>query len=202
MIRCLAIKRDMPFQSTLPCGSDYTEQYNRWYGLLISIHAPLRERPQTYFVIISQPDFNPRSLAGATLVVMAFSRFIKISIHAPLRERPNKLAEAEAIYAISIHAPLRERRRLRHLEDSTTRISIHAPLRERHLSHYVAHVANQISIHAPLRERLFITPLFVTLILFQSTLPCGSDGMMGMGLAYSFLFQSTLPCGSDRSSGR
>ena len=75
------------FQSTLPCGSDYE------YGLLnkpavISIHAPLRERPFWFFV----PE-----------------RLLFISIHAPLRERRVVSPDARLQRPISIHAPLRER---------------------------------------------------------------------------------------------
>ena len=42
-----------------------------------------------------------------------------------------------------------------------------------------------------------ITPLFILFVLFQSTLPCGSDSRRpGIGAGW-FEFQSTLPCGSD-----
>ena len=59
--------------------------------LSISIHAPSRERRRsTAHSKAKQPDFNPRSLAGATGVsgIMFFSH--KISIHAPSRERLKK----------------------------------------------------------------------------------------------------------------
>ena len=54
------------FQSTLPCGSDCA-RLNGPFLILISIHAPLRERLST---------INSGLSVG------------KISIHAPLRERP------------------------------------------------------------------------------------------------------------------
>ena len=54
------------FQSTLPCGSD-----------LLFIAACIYRR-----------DFNPRSLAGATLNTGMHLVKLLISIHAPLRERP------------------------------------------------------------------------------------------------------------------
>ena len=119
------------FQSTLPCGSDpyplqccrglvhfnprslagatssniYAVEYD-----IISIHAPLRERPSPPYAIFTT---------------------LKISIHAPLRERHFALRSSLAFKAfqstlpcgsdniifiyhnrliISIHAPLRERR--------------------------------------------------------------------------------------------
>ena len=97
----------------------------------ISIHAPLRERLQAYWLrIMTDDNFNPRSLAGATLCA-----FIENSIKAYFN--PRSLAGATATsenaglmsafqstlpcgsdsnllafalrHAISIHAPLRER---------------------------------------------------------------------------------------------
>ena len=79
----------LAFQSTLPCGSDYRGYCKRVQSSGISIHAPLRERLRTNFQIrntgrfqstlpcgsdnnikflpITKINFNPRSLAGATL---------------------------------------------------------------------------------------------------------------------------------------
>ena len=54
----------------------------------ISIHAPSRER---HLSLINSPcglsDFNPRSLAGATVPLVGLVRGDIISIHAPSRER-------------------------------------------------------------------------------------------------------------------
>ena len=75
-----------------------------------------------------------------------------------------------------------------------------------------------ISIHAPLRERLLLIILPLNNLIFQSTLPCGSDFLVlwtiskrGISIHAPLrerllvklmsrlkkLFQSTLPCGSD-----
>ena len=101
------------FQSTLPRGSDSNALECKRLGI-ISIHAPLRERPaigadffsqhsisihaplrerrfllrwkQLYLILMLY--FNPRSLAGATLFF--FHYFLPqcdISIHAPSRKR-------------------------------------------------------------------------------------------------------------------
>ena len=97
---------------------------------------------------------------------------------------------------ISIHAPSRERQLLsgvrrtlqyfnpRSLAGATMRysgyeshwaISIHAPSRERHVQEFFDLYTDAISIHAPSRER-HKTPLCSSLrLLFQSTLPRGSD---------------------------
>ena len=56
---------------------------------------------------------------------------------------------------------------------------------------------NYISIHAPLRERQNRVKSCFFKVLFQSTLPCGSDRPEFLGSHSSMIFQSTLPCGSD-----
>ena len=56
------------FQSTLPRGSD---SHVQWFALCA-------------------PDFNPRSLAGATATVAAWRAALLISIHAPSRERQHQ----------------------------------------------------------------------------------------------------------------
>ena len=42
---------------------------------------------------------------------------------------------------------------------------------------------HQISIHAPLRERLKLWLSFIRFMIFQSTLPCGSDAAVAKSLA-------------------
>ena len=60
--------QQIKFQSTLPCGSD-DDEHIRWSSVTgISIHAPLRERPLLMCLSLAiMWNFNPRSLAGATL---------------------------------------------------------------------------------------------------------------------------------------
>ena len=98
-------------------------------------------------------DFNPRSLAGATGNTDAcYTSRDSISIHAPSRERPDvKNSHATAFY-----------------------ISIHAPSRERH-GQRLHHCCAGISIHAPSRERRYSPSALPISLLFQSTLPRGSD---------------------------
>ena len=55
----------------------------------------------------------------------------------------------------------------------------------------------QISIHAPSRERLRLSPPSTGAMLFQSTLPRGSDRNQILLLFLNSIFQSTLPRGSD-----
>ena len=76
-------------------------------------------------------------------------------------------------------------------------ISIHAPSRERLLNIHAKVEELLISIHAPLRERPEMPSPCVSTLIFQSTLPCGSDIYCLYLLQRQFAFQSTLPCGSD-----
>ena len=97
-------------------------------------------------------------------------------------------------------------------------ISIHAPSRERRASALSANYNLGISIHAPSRERLRFHKFLLPVLLFQSTLPRGSDLSLIVkgwkprnfnprslaGATKNLLrflrfrtFQSTLPRGSD-----
>ena len=97
-------------------------------------------------------------------------------------------------------------------------ISIHAPSRERLATSSAVTPNSSISIHAPSRERLVLLYLIVLMVLFQSTLPRGSDAKQVLHLFFDWnfnprslagatikhffgllttLFQSTLPRGSD-----
>ena len=61
------------------------------------------------------------------------------------------------------------------VQGDTKTISIHAPLRERLIIILLIPKYADISIHAPLRERHMVFLLLISWLLFQSTLPCGSD---------------------------
>ena len=119
------------FQSTLPRGSDITmiikitakpfisihapsrerRRGTAWLRKFrrISIHAPSRERHAFLFSVPIRRNFNPRSLAGATINANSFQKARAISIHAPSRERQFTLHNYLTINLISIHAPSRER---------------------------------------------------------------------------------------------
>ena len=147
---------------------------NRVKLKIISIHAPLRERPQCsyppaasgYFNPRSlagatggcqcryrtQRNFNPRSLAGATREWSLESKAKKFQSTLPCGSDPRKLAVGVKL-TISIHAPLRERRSGNCWPLPLSIISIHAPLRERRSLVQLKNSEIAISIHAPLRER-------------------------------------------------
>ena len=125
---------------------------------------------------------------------------------------------ASYFLAISIHAPSRERR-FRHAAAAATQdISIHAPSRERRVTGLIFIMLECISIHAPSRERpqeeksysrfldfnprslagaTFRTRQMKVGVLFQSTLPRGSDIAFAKISIKQTTFQSTLPRGSD-----
>ena len=140
-------------------------------------------------------NFNPRSLAGATCHSVLDCSIKAISIHAPLRERPQQLI-LKLSSQISIHAPLRERllslplglQRMyfnpRSLAGATAYSSWPSctshnfnprSLAGATLGYVTDEILKRISIHAPLRERPVLLKRRLILILFQSTLPCGSD---------------------------
>ncbi len=164
----------------------------------ISIHAPSRERPQTYSVIISQPDFNPRSLAGATMpsikrlsVGTAFQSTLPRGSDFRARHciwhcahfNPRSLAGATTnaykkywYNRISIHAPSRERLKEPEKIFDYYPISIHAPSRERHHNYSFLYFAksyfNPRSLAGATEEH---NRWYSLLEIFQSTLPRGSD---------------------------
>ena len=83
-------------------------------GKVISIHAPSRERRQVLFCRpAGRRHFNPRSLAGATKMIIGKAYDGQISIHAPSRERRSLKMLKIYLALISIHAPSRERLRRR-----------------------------------------------------------------------------------------
>ena len=60
-------------------------------------------------------------------------------------------------------------------------------------------ITRSISIHAPSRERPVLALCLAAQVLFQSTLPRGSDVCTWRTVPAWTLFQSTLPRGSDSS---
>ena len=122
------------FQSTLPCGSDLTDADIARLGEIISIHAPLRERRGHVFNIsIRRTNFNPRSLAGATVDFILPSLIIVFQSTLPCGSDPSVKGREQV---------------------------------------------GEISIHAPLRERRSLTSPRIVAERFQSTLPCGSDALL------------------------
>ena len=144
--------------------------------------------------------------------------------------------------SISIHAPSRERRASALSANYNLGISIHAPSRERPVWYDIYKLNKAISIHAPSRERRkgcqssswysYFNPRSLagattgfaqrySAIIFQSTLPRGSDGSLTVKgnstiiisihapsrerllllsrQIITLVFQSTLPRGSDRN---
>ena len=159
------------FQSTLPRGSDPL-LVTQTFIPFISIHAPSRERLDGSVSAAIASNFNPRSLAGATCLLLLFGRQANFN--------PRSLAGATPLLAngrrprlISIHAPSRERHICRPQLHATD-ISIHAPSRERH-GWLVAEWGRAISIHAPSRERIAPCAITHSPKIFQSTLPRGSE---------------------------
>ena len=141
------------FQSTLPRGSDF-DCFPFVDFLLISIHAPSRERHVARQFLYGNLD---------------------ISIHAPSRERlymDNSLTSNVIEFQSTLP---RGSDRLTPSGFFFCPISIHAPSRERPKEYIAMAEASTISIHAPSRERLQAYVPFAYRQAFQSTLPRGSD---------------------------
>ena len=119
------------FQSTLPYGSD-------------------RRVICSALIVIY---FNPRSLTGATIILVSNSQAFFISIHAPLRERPAK------VNPFIIYEPYFNPRALTGATNSAKASSpIDSDFNPRSLTGATLFVDFCvvfviISIHAPLRER-------------------------------------------------
>ena len=124
--------------------------------------------------LVQLKNFNPRSLAGATVSDPQGVAKAVISIHAPSRER--LLLPFPQIIILVFQSTL-------------PRGSDEA--KEKILKH------RQISIHAPSRERRGLICAVSRRTLFQSTLPRGSDLKSRLTLPSVLVFQSTLPRGSD-----
>ena len=146
-------------------------------AVCISIHAPLRERPADNLLVTAyDSDFNPRSLAGATLVTTVTSLLTS-------NFNPRSLAGATG----------NQKNGGRNCLHFNPRSLAGATLRN-----YDSKLEHFISIHAPSRERLNLHCYHSCAKIFQSTLPCGSDRKLQQALIkQQTAFQSTLPCGSD-----
>ena len=147
----LPISIHAPSRERLGCNGTSTTQQ------IISIHAPSRERLFRWpYICCRCGNFNPRSLAGATLQA--------VTNHLTCRHfNPRSLAGATTTKMLSCFgdmyfnprslagATMKRRQTKKHIV-----ISIHAPSRERLLILNILRGHKNISIHAPSRERLKI----------------------------------------------
>ena len=143
-------------------------------NLMISIHAPSRERPNSQATAATSATFQstlPRGIDNTCEITTAIH---SISIHAPSRERllapcaPGILLGFQSTlpYGSDYYAALDQGGQLHFNPRSLTGATCNL---------ITCHTAISISIHAPLRERPVSVCQLVAQVLFQSTLPCGSD---------------------------
>ena len=121
--------------------------------MFISIHAPSRERRRGDPPASARMDFNPRSLAGATVILCACQRINKFQSTLPRGSDP--LDSLSSLIFLTFQSTL--------------------PRGSDRALVIVLTVRQGISIHAPSRERPLIFCLNATASKFQSTLPRGSD---------------------------
>ena len=157
------------------------------------------------FLMTACLDFNPRSLTGATLVIIYSDLRRSFQSTLPHGSDAEQCTSVRSSRLISIHAPSRERQDYRSrcrgtlhfnprsLTGATTlfyaqvagdRISIHAPSRERH-----AAIISSIGAPADFNPRsltgaTIAIAVVVYLMRFQSTLPHGSDMVLLLGRNY------------------
>ena len=144
--------------------------------LRISIHAPLRERRNARNGENALPNFNPRSLTGATTVL--HPRVVCILDFNP-RSLTGATYSRRYLRSLEYHFNPRSLTgathschpcELQYLFQSTL------PYGSDRKAVFAKTGRRKISIHAPLRERPVTICQFVAQVLFQSTLPYGSDG--------------------------
>ena len=142
----------------------------------ISIHAPSRERRTTFISTFYKLQFQSTLPRGSDDFPDKSRKDTKlISIHAPSRER--RSCSFSPLWITTYFNP-------RSLAGATLSSALQA------------NVA-RISIHAPSRERLHDLGVGDFVLIFQSTLPRGSDPYGPFLREVNILFQSTLPRGSD-----
>ena len=120
-------------------------------SVIISIHAPSRERLPRPLVPTAKADFNPRSLAGAIPIHLETGTFIAFQSTLP-RGSDSDRRIYDGRNRISIHAPSRERfltcapqQRTAYFNPRSLAGATAVPVLVEHL--------RKISIHAPSRER-------------------------------------------------
>ena len=142
---------------------------------IISIHAPLRERPVVLYLLSVPSLFQSTLPCGSDAGLEWYVWRTSISIHAPLRERPQSSLTSSVYGTFQSTLPCGSDHPLPSIsaqEHDFNPRSLAGATRD----HHALPAAIFISIHAPLRERR--ASRFLTLFLisaFQSTLPCGSD---------------------------
>ena len=164
------------FQSTLPHGSDSAPICRRRRCDGISIHAPSRERLSRIYCYSFHSNFNPRSLTGATCLLVC----------APALDshfNPRSLTGATHLRysfgqrrSISIHAPSRERRP--------------RPAARKRSSNF-----NPRSLTGATRAFERCATIAIT---FQSTLPHGSDTLKILHVISKLYFNPRSLTGATR----
>ena len=155
---------------------------------MISIHAPSRERPAKVLVIVPiMPISIHAPLRERRCGLLCISYRHLISIHAPLRERLHLFYLICASLQFQSTLPYGSDLGQTIITKVRALISIHAPLRERRqcFTHFLGIFNfNPRSNDAPMRPHFNPRSLAgatdtqkmaIEQIIFQSTLPCGSD---------------------------
>ena len=152
--RCCSISIGIPhiFQSTLPRGSDYLTATELLSIVEFQSTLPRGSDASALIKPLIRKDFNPRSLAGATIPLVGLSR---------RSDYFNPRSLAGATYRVRLYTHCRY-------------ISIHAPSRER-LKHNIRRLSCKNFNPRSLAGATCRSHRQTSLQEFQSTLPRGSD---------------------------
>ena len=189
-------------------------------NILISIHAPLRERPSVIMRLLNLFQFQSTLPCGSDIDMFRTGKYNRISIHAPLRERranktdgiaktnnfnPRSLAGATCTtvlpwsFTIAFQSTLpcgSDFLVFNHFSASWY-FNPRSLAGATHDNSKIRFLCCGISIHAPLRERLHINQIILHSSHFNPRSLAGATAT-GKSTSGRTKFQSTLPCGSDR----
>ena len=171
-----AVHNYFTFQSSLPRGSDQLALLVLYHNIYFNPRSLAGATTVAIAAGARIGNFNPRSLAGATYNLPCVSHKALFQSSLP-RGSDLKILPSACLCVISILAPSRERPKLEVLHNGKIQISILAPSRERPAAFRSFKQLLVISILAPSRERPFRCRPSPRPIIFQSSLPRGSDSI-------------------------
>ena len=165
------------FQSTLPCGERPRRRTGPIGNRKVSIHAPVRGATTAGFLICSL-------------------RY-RVSIHAPVRGATlSRIKRYQLQQSFNPRSRAGSDKKVFEIYRDEEQVSIHAPVRGATTAGN--DIDENISSFNP-RSRAGsdkrIMEKVVSLVEFQSTLPCGERRLRDKVETYFDPFQSTLPCG-------
>ena len=148
--------------------------------IIVSIHAPVRERLTSRCTSGNKRGFNSRSRKGATIADKFYNRLRIVSIHAPVRERPQDSINSNRRKCFNSRS-----------RKGATKVIFCSPY-GRDESRLPAGYYSTVSIHAPVRERRVFVASGTFINSFNSRSRKGATLLVALALLFR-QFQFTLP---------